>query len=93
MEIYVREGYHYINGMKRTTFDIANVEVYHKRQGIFTQFLKEVEEINPWDAVYVECVHNVLLEAFLLKQGYTWVETNSSRDITPPSFYKMKEKL
>src|SRR6516162_1305628 len=59
MKVYVRRGYH-VCGF---CLDVASVEVYDKGQGTFTRFLEVAHALNPWDATFVECVHNERLAA------------------------------
>lgn len=44
--------------------------------------------MNPWDATYVECVHNQDLAVFLLKSG--WMMVDPSLTVGANSFFLMK---
>lgn len=90
MKVYVRRGLHYINGEGRSTLDIANVAVDEEYQGrgIFTEFLEEAHKMNPWDATYVECVHNPALAAFLLKRFWLPMGMEGAE-----SFYMVKKEM
>jgi hypothetical protein len=68
MQVYVRKANRYLEGKRKVTLDIANVEVYHRGKGTFTRFLEAVHEMNPWDATYVECVLNPRFAAFFVKR-------------------------
>jgi hypothetical protein len=85
MQVYVRKGRRLIDGKMRTTLDIANVEVYDKGQGTFTDFLNKAHDMHPWDATYVECVHNPDLAVFLVRYGFM------PHPQSPSSFYLPKD--
>lgn len=91
MKVYVRKGRHMLQagGKIRVTLDIANVTVDEDKrgQGIFSNFLEHAHEMNPWDATYVECVHNQDLAVFLLKSGWMMVEPST---MGANSFFLMK---
>lgn len=76
IKVYVRKGRHILAGEVRTTLDIAAVSVQEEfsRQGIFKSFLKFAHETNPFQATFVECVHNEILASFLLRNGWTQTE-------------------
>lgn len=61
MLVYVRKGRHVCNDQLLNTIDVANVSVHPdcQNQGIFTQFLNEVETLGL--PVHIE---NVLTERF-----------------------------
>ncbi|HZX77309.1 hypothetical protein [Lysobacter sp.] len=65
-----------------TTLDIASVCVSSTVQGRgwFTAFLAIADALNPWDATYVECVHNVRLAAFLPTAGFI--------ELPPQNFFR-----
>lgn len=93
MKVYVRKGRHLLqSGDKiRVTLDIANVVVEEDKrgQGIFSKFLEQAHEINPWNATYVECVHNPELAVFLLKSG--WMMVEPSLTVGANSYFLMKK--
>lgn len=81
MQVYIRKGHHLLpNGKIATTLDIANVTVEpsKQRKGLWTAFLAKAQEINPWEGVYVECVHTPYLAMSLMKQGWIGVNNNES---------------
>jgi hypothetical protein len=80
MKVYVRRGYH-VCGF---CLDVASVEVYDKGQGTFTRFLEVAHALNPWDATFVECVHNERLAAFLVRKGF-------ARDTADPQSFYLKK--
>jgi len=95
MEIYVRKGHHflieekttketYLNSLT-TCLDIANVTVYDKGRGVFSMFLREMEKIQPWDAIYVESVQTERFCRHLERCGYV-----KQLDSIPPAYYKFK---
>lgn len=91
MKVYVRKGRHILQaGKVRVTLDIANVTVEEDKRGkgIFSNFLEKAHEMNPWDATYVECVHNQDLAVFLLKSG--WMMVDPTLTVGANSFFLMK---
>lgn len=78
MQVYVRKGHHLIDGKMRDCLDVANVEVYEQQQGTWTDFIFKAHDMNPWDCTYVECVHNPVLAAWLLKNGFLPTPTMES---------------
>lgn len=71
-DLYVRIGRHNINGEYCKTLDIARIAVVNERKGTFTRFLAHCEKlaIRHKLGVFVECVQNPHLEAFLSRNGY-----------------------
>jgi hypothetical protein len=58
-----------------TTLDIAaRRSVGRELRGTFKEFLYQASQSNPWDGIYVECVHNPRLAAFLIRE--LWVPIN-----------------
>jgi len=89
MKVYVRKGRHMIYpGKLSTTLDIASVEVDEdkQRQGIWSDFLDKAHEMNPWDATYVENVHNPIIQVSLIKHGWLPVP-----GVWPESFFMPKD--
>ena len=86
MSVYVRKGNHFIEKTILSTLDIASVEVEESKrnQGIWTNFLNQAHEINPYQATYIECVHNIILSDSLVKHGWQTVGE---------SFYIRKDKV
>jgi hypothetical protein len=82
MHLYVRKGHHYLDGKRCVTLDLASFEVYDKGRGTFTAFLHEAHAINPWEATYVECVHNTRLANWLVRHGF-----HREPDSVPGNFY------
>jgi hypothetical protein len=89
MQVYVRKGIHMIDGKVRTCLDVANVEVYVQQEGTWTDFIWKAHGMNPWDCTYIECVHNPVLAAWLLKNGFlpTTTTLNSFYVSGHESFY------
>lgn len=65
--------------------DLASIEVYEKKQGVFTAFLEAAHAMNPWEATYIECVQNDFLTLFLEKKGFI-----RQGDELVPNFYLLK---
>lgn len=92
MQVYVRKGYHCIDGVGRHTLDIANVEVQERKRGkgIFTAWLKHAEKCaeGAFEGVFVENLLNMRLLELLLARGYI-LAGNSEM----PSVYKPCNQL
>ena len=89
MKVYVRKGRHILGfGKLVWTLDIASVEVDEDKQGqgLWTDFLDKAHEMNPWEATHVECVHNPILAASLLRHG--WMPVPGAY---PESFFMPKD--
>jgi hypothetical protein len=78
MRVYVRRGFHNLDGKPRICLDIANVTVFEEQQGTWTEFAAKAHEMNPWDCTFVECVHNEHLASWLLRSGFTPTEAMES---------------
>lgn len=91
IKVYLRKGRHVVHPhILATTLDIGAVEVDEKfqKQGIWTNFLNQAITLNPWEGVYIECVHNLDLAASLFKRG--WFQVAQSITSAPESFYMPK---
>lgn len=92
MDVYVRKGNHYINGEfvpASQCFDVASVEVVEKYQGKgqFKTFLRTLRDILPrygFRYLYIENLLNERLEAFLIREGFTYQERS-----VPPSYWEL----
>ena len=72
LDIYVRKGYHFFDGVCTYTLDVANIssiEPEYEGHGHFKRFMLHVE--SKGHPVFVECIHNPLLVEMLEKNGYT----------------------
>jgi GNAT superfamily N-acetyltransferase len=86
--VYVRKSVRFINGVRRTSFDIANINVAtkYRGKGLFTKWLSEVEmEVSAFgiECIFVESILNARLITFLEKHGYSPVQGSY-----PPSMFK-----
>ena len=92
MKVYIRKGRHMLYpGRSSLTLDIASVEVQEEKRGkgLWTAFLGKAHEMNPREATYIECVHNPILQASLIKHG--WPSVWDSENLLE-SFFLLKEK-
>lgn len=92
ISVYVRASRRVLDGeMPKTTncLDLATFDVPEElqKQGIFTRFLHEAEEINPWPFTYVENVLNPVIVPLLLREG--WMPHPS----LPMCYYKRKTTI
>jgi hypothetical protein len=87
MQLYVRKGIHYLEYEKCDTLDLASFEVFEKGKGTFTTFVTQVHAINPWDATYIECVHNDRLRNWLERHGF-----HKEPDSSPGTYYLWKHE-
>lgn len=95
MKVYVRMGRHIIGtGKISVTLDIASVEVEEENQGrgVWTEFLEKAHEMNPWEATYVECVHNPILATSLIRHGWMPVPLSSESFFMPKDIQKYFEQ-
>lgn len=79
LDIYVRKGVHYFDGVLTHTLDVANIsqiDPAYEGQGYFKRFMLHVESKGL--PVYVECIHNPLLVEKLRKHGYTILHNDGS---------------
>lgn len=90
--LYLRIAQHRIGKEVVRTLDISNIEIAEKlqNQGIFKALLKHCEAscIKNDLGLYVECISNPLLEAYMAKQGYV-----SDDVMFAPSFGKTCTQL
>ena len=86
-EIYVRHSWRFIKGKRLESLEIASVNAKRPGHGDFTRFLNQVEEINPYECIYIENLLTTRFEDFFLKRGYTSVSHTD-----PPCVYKIKSK-
>lgn len=84
IQLYARRGPRYIEGRYRPTLDVASISIHPLGTGAFTALLDRLEAIPHNDALYVECILNPRLPAFLQSRGYTQSNADS-----PPSFHKI----
>lgn len=89
LNVYVRKAHHFWDGSRKSTLDVANINVPHpyKGRGLFTAWLTQAEIIareEGFEAVYVESLLNPRLADFLYRRGYTLIEPSS-----PPCYYLM----
>ena len=88
MNVYVRKGFHVIaNNKAAWTLDIASVVVHKQKQGTWTDFIHKAHELNPWEATFVECVHNPILAAWLGRNGW-----QVAPGLIPESFFLLTNK-
>lgn len=85
--VYVRRGFHPINGKAICTLDLARIDTPDdlRRQGRFTRFINFVEGLDV--PIYVENVGNPHLSDFLARRGYQKVG-----DDFAPSFFRPGNK-
>ena len=83
--LYARIGQRLVKGSMRQTIDLANFEVVDKGQGVFTRFVKKIEQYQL--PIFVESVINDRLAKHLPKLGFVLVA-----DSNPPNFLKLPLK-
>jgi|694.fasta_scaffold12015_38 hypothetical protein len=86
MSVYVRKAKRFLDKSFLTTLDIASVEVEESKRncGLWSNFLRQSHEINPYQATYVESVLNPILFESLSKHGWIIAGENN--------FYMKTEK-
>lgn len=96
--IYVRATWKHIPSLDKEKLTrclgIASIEVEKtmRGSGIFTEFLADAEEVNPWPAIYIE---NVLEEGFSkFFEKRNWILLNENDELIegfPKSYWKKNE--
>lgn len=92
MRVYVRRGNRIIfPGKLSVTLDIGTVVVDDDKQGqgYWTNFIDEAHRLNPWEATFVELVHNPILSASLIRNG--WFPSPESLTQAVGSFFMPKD--
>lgn len=74
LHVYVRRAYHLLGGKMRTVLDIASVTAEPTGTGRFTRFLEWIEDVQPFDGVYIESIVSERFENFFIDRGYIKVE-------------------
>lgn len=84
-DVYVRKGFHKINGQITNTLDIANISIKQqfRGKGIGTTIFESFHQNNPFPMTFVESVINERLEQWLERNQWLSVEWSN-----PPCFYK-----
>jgi hypothetical protein len=81
-ELYVRSGFHMIEGQVQHTLDIGRIRAEHPGAGAFSSLMEKLAPLNI--GIYVECVHNKRFAAKLLRMGFVRADHSEGA----PSFYK-----
>ena len=81
LAVYVRYTRHYINGVVVDTIDLANINATQQGKGVFTAFLKKVEEIAKCQSrvVYIENVLERRFQEFFERRGYVLIDDKFER--------------
>ena len=84
IEVYVRKGFHIIEGKMRRCLDVASVTTSpkYRGKGYFTRFIDYAESFGY--VIYLENVFNEDLISFFKKRGYKSIQENDY----PLSFFK-----
>lgn len=87
-DVYVRATFHYFQGKRKTSLDIANINLKEKfrGKGVFTALLKSLSSMNR-EMVLVESVHDKRFQDFLLKNGFI------TEDSAPINYFIERAKL
>jgi len=87
ISVYVRKGYHYINGSLINTLDIGTIDVdeEYQNRGIGTYVINYLHKQNPFPCTFIESILNTQLHERLLRQG--WQEVPNA---IPPCVFKFK---
>lgn len=79
--LYVRWGFHMVDGKMLSCLDLANMTATRPGHGAFKALLKKLRSEQPDLPIYVESVLNEKFMAGLPKHGFTYVPNSY-----PPSF-------
>lgn len=90
-KVYVRRSQRLINRKMTQCLDFSSVEIAPElqKQGIMSELLSILEDINPWDTVYVENVMDPLLVEAFQRRGYITDASKSGEGAT--CLYKRRE--
>jgi hypothetical protein len=92
IHLYMRAGYHAINGKVYWFLDIANVEVAQKGKGLFTEVLEYCQAVTPYAGVFVENILNERLMEHMKKlqkkdprwvqwfQSFAWLKNEATNE-------------
>jgi len=75
--LYVRHGFHYIDGELISTLDLANITASNPGSGTFTKLVDWIFENYPDTIVFVENVFNHRFEGKLDRMGF--IQINDER--------------
>jgi hypothetical protein len=77
------------NMIRLFTIDVSNVlvEPFYQRQGLFSEFLKLVEDCANGRAIYIENVLDELQHGIYLRRGYSRMPTDFGNELA--CFYKL----
>lgn len=88
LRIYVHKDMKWINGAFLTFLTIANINSNDQEKGLFKKFLERLENLKPFDGIYIE---NVLIERFAnFFRKNQYIEIHPCNDPIP-SFYKLNK--
>lgn len=82
--LYVRDSFRFIEGVKISTLEIANVTVMKPGNGTFTSFVKRLETEHN---LIVECVTSPRFESLLVNLGFQKLPNTGDGF---PTYYKLK---
>lgn len=85
LDVYVRRGFHLIEGDLTACLDLASLNATPMRKGIGTRFITAAHEMNPWRVTYIESVLNPHLVRWLDRNDWMRIESMA------PSYYKLKD--
>jgi hypothetical protein len=83
LNVYVRRGMHVVGTRGYQFLDVANVTVeeQYRRQNLFSGALRIMQDLCPWDGIFVQNVHSPILRSYLSRLQRTdprWVATEDS---------------
>lgn len=97
INVYVRKGFHSINGKTMATLDVANVSVPNKYQGsgVFKEFMTYAKSFGY--PIYVESILNPIVTSAVQRWGYDIINDGNDailyNDKEPPWAVKLESKF
>ena len=93
LKVYIRRAHRLFEGRLVTVLDIGSVEANPVGTGRFTRFLEYVEEVKPFEGLYVECVHNTRFADFFRRRNYRefYIPGTGPSNLvqSPANFYRL----
>lgn len=97
LEAYVRKGHHVLEkpvtpaaAVLVSTLDIARIAAYQPGYAVL-EFLAVAIRCNPFEAVYIELVHNRQMASLLAARGWRRVYSHGAE--FAPSFYRLNPEF
>jgi hypothetical protein len=85
LAVYVRKSIRLIEDRMVPCLDIANMQAQRPGRGTGGRFIEDAQLLNPYEAIFIECVQNERLASRLERTG--WIKLQDDQAVTP-CFYR-----